>query len=267
MKNIANSVQKQIGLMISIIGFIALSKNIIEIIIIGENILQNLSSLSVMILFLTLIPFVFSVFIENRYLKGLQIVVLLLTGIINIMESYNTVYGPGMFFAAWLLIRHYGFFDNHRKIKYSIFLSSLVILSQISAIIHNQGAIDSGYEILIYTSFIIMFVIIIWHDMVREQSRLKVENKSLRINYTKIRNQIIELEEEQKPYKLKSVKITPAEERVIKILTIYKASNREIAERLNIAESTVKLHLYNIYNKIGVDNRFAIIELCKYNYT
>ncbi|MDY7029042.1 MAG: LuxR C-terminal-related transcriptional regulator [Spirochaetota bacterium] len=39
-----------------------------------------------------------------------------------------------------------------------------------------------------------------------------------------------------------------------------------MAERLNIAESTVKLHLYNIYNKIGVDNRFAIIDLCKYNF-
>ena len=100
-----------------------------------------------------------------------------------------------------------------------------------------------------------------------EQVKLRTENKSLRINYTRIRNQLIELEEEQKPYNLKSVKVTPAEERVIKTLTIYKASNREIAERLNIAESTVKLHLYNIYNKIGVDNRFAIIDLCKYNYS
>ena len=48
---------------------------------------------------------------------------------------------------------------------------------------------------------------------------------------------------------------------------MYKASNREIAERLNIAESTVKLHLYNIYNKLGVDNRFTVIDLCKYNFT
>ena len=49
-------------------------------------------------------------------------------------------------------------------------------------------------------------------------------------------------------------------------LTKYKAGNREIAERLNLAESTVKLHIYNICNKIGVDNRFAIIDLCKYNF-
>jgi len=43
---------------------------------------------------------------------------------------------------------------------------------------------------------------------------------------------------------------------VIKTLTLYKASNREIAERLNFAESTVKLHMYNICNKIGVDKRY-----------
>ncbi|MCK5673715.1 MAG: response regulator transcription factor [Spirochaetales bacterium] len=108
---------------------------------------------------------------------------------------------------------------------------------------------------------------IIWRDMVLIQEKFRVENRSLKINYTRIRDQLIELEGDQKPFNLKIIKITPAEERVIKTLTIYKASNREIAERLNIAESTVKLHLYNIYNKFGVDNRFAIIELCKYNYT
>ncbi len=68
------------------------------------------------------------------------------------------------------------------------------------------------------------------------------------------------------PPPAKEAKISPAETRIIETLAVYKASNREIAERLNLAESTVKLHLYNIYNKIGVDNRFAIIDLCKYNF-
>ena len=102
--------------------------------------------------------------------------------------------------------------------------------------------------------------------MVRQQELLKKENSALKMNYGQLSAQLSELEEKQEPYDLKGVGISPAEERVIRTLTLYKASNREIAERLNIAESTVKLHLYNIYNKIGVDNRFAIIDLCKYNF-
>ena len=267
MKYFADTVQKQIGSMISIIGIVALISNIIDGFLTGQTIFQNFSEISVWLLSICIIPFIVSVFIENRILKIIQISFLLLTGVINIMESFNTVYGPGMFLAAWLVTRHYGFFDKYNKTKNIIFLVFLVSLTQISATIHNEGAINAGIAILIYTSFIVILVIIMWRDIIKEQKNLRVENRSLRINYNRIRDQLIELEEEQKPYNFKAVKITPAEERVIKTLTIYKASNREIAERLNIAEPTVKLHLYNIYNKIGVDNRFAIIDLCKYNYT
>jgi two-component system nitrate/nitrite response regulator NarL len=35
--------------------------------------------------------------------------------------------------------------------------------------------------------------------------------------------------------------------------------NREIGERLGIAEGTVKLHLHTIYTKLGVDSRTALI--------
>ncbi|MCK5201824.1 MAG: response regulator transcription factor [Spirochaetales bacterium] len=184
----------------------------------------------------------------------------------SMMESYDTVYGPGLILAGWLLMRHYGYFDNHKKIKYPLFILLIIVISQISVFYDEQDAIYAGLTMLEYSASIILFIVIIWRDMVLEQVKLRTENKSLRINYTRIRDHLIELEEEQKPYDLKAVKISPAEERVIKTLTIYKASNREIAERLNIAEPTVKLHLYNIYNKIGVDNRFAVIDLCKYNY-
>ncbi len=267
MKIIANTVQKQIGLMITFIGIIAVITNIISNYIDGETIKQILTGhISVWLLFLTIIPFCISIFKESRILKLIQIGFLLFTGVINILDSFDSVYGSGMFFAAWLLTRHYGYFDNYKKTKYILFLIFLAGLTQISAFLHNEGALDAGEGILLYTAFIVIFVIIIWQDIIKEQNKLRVENKSLKINYTKIREQLAEIEEEQKPYNLKAVKISPAEERVIKTLTIYKASNREIAERLNIAESTVKLHLYNIYNKIGVDNRFAIIDLCKYNY-
>ena len=261
------TVQQKIAMMISIIGSLAIIFNINLSLYNGNTIKETFSLLTVWLLILTLIPFFISIFVENKFFKILQVGFIFLTGIINIIDVYDSVYGPGMFFAAWLLARHYGFLERFVKIKILVFFVFLIGLSQVSAIIHNQGVFTAGIGILLYTSFIVILVIIIWGDMVQEQAKLRVENRSLKINYTRIRKQINEIEKQQKPYNLKVLKITPAEERVIKILTIYKASNREIAERLNIAEPTVKLHLYNVYNKIGVDNRFAIIELCKYNYT
>ncbi len=260
------TIQQRIGLLICSIGIFVLIDNIIQSYIIGGSVMFVLTDYTVWLFFFTMLPFLISIFVEHRFIKIIQVGLILFTGVINILNEYNTIYGPGLFFAGWLLSRQYGFLEKYRKIKYFLFLIFLVILSQISAIIHNRGAISAGLEILEYSVFIIIFIMIIWRDMVLTQEKLKVENRSLKINYTRIRDQLIELEEEKKPYNLKAVKVTPAEERVIRTLTIYKASNREIAERLNIAEPTVKLHLYNIYNKIGVDNRFAIIDLCKYNY-
>ena len=266
MSKYIDTVQKRIGLLISVVGTAVIIVNIIDGIKMVDFI-YAISDISVWLLFLTVVPFIISIFIENTFLKFVQIFFILITGIVNIMDSYQEFYGPGMFLIGWLLMRHYGFLDNYRKTKNTAILVLMVGLSQLSAFLNTRDGIYAGLTTLLYTMFLIIMIIIIWRDMILEQTRLKVENRSLRVNYTRIRDQLIELEEEQKPYNFKAVKITPAEERVIKILTIYKASNREIAERLNIAEPTVKLHLYNIYNKIGVDNRFAIIDLCKYNYT
>ena len=266
MQYFLGTVQKQIGVMISIIGLIGVLVYIIDLAMQGETFIEIVTDFSVWLLFASLIPVMISIFIENNIFKYLQIIIIIFTGTMNIFDSYNEVYGPGLFFAAWLLIRHYGFFDKYRNIKYLLFFLYLIVLTQFSAIIHSKGTFDAGSSIVVYTVFIVLFVVIIWRDMVKVQTKLKTENRALKMNYTKIRDQLQTLEEDRVPYNLKAVKISPAEERVIKTLTVYKASNREIAERLNIAESTVKLHLYNIYNKIGVDNRFAIIDLCKYNY-
>jgi DNA-binding NarL/FixJ family response regulator len=35
--------------------------------------------------------------------------------------------------------------------------------------------------------------------------------------------------------------------------------NRGVAERLNVTEGTVKVHLHNIYEKLGVRGRLALI--------
>ena len=45
-----------------------------------------------------------------------------------------------------------------------------------------------------------------------------------------------------------------ARERQIALLVADGLSNKQVAERLAIAEGTVKIHLHNIYRKIGMQN-------------
>ena len=38
-------------------------------------------------------------------------------------------------------------------------------------------------------------------------------------------------------------------------------SNKDVGRRLNLSEGTVKVHLHNIYGKLGVKNRTALAVL------
>lgn len=59
---------------------------------------------------------------------------------------------------------------------------------------------------------------------------------------------------------LKSCRITP---RQIEITSMASAglSNRTIAGKLQLSERTVENHLFNIYNKIGINNRMELITI------
>jgi two-component system, NarL family, nitrate/nitrite response regulator NarL len=54
--------------------------------------------------------------------------------------------------------------------------------------------------------------------------------------------------------------LTPREREMVS-LTMEGLSNKEIARKLGLAEGTVKIHLYNIYQKLGVSNRTALTAL------
>ena len=50
-------------------------------------------------------------------------------------------------------------------------------------------------------------------------------------------------------------------EREIVLALAEALSNKGVARRLNISEGTVKVHLHNIYSKLGVKNRTALAVL------
>jgi DNA-binding CsgD family transcriptional regulator len=267
MRKFLDTVQKQIGILISLVGLAVVVNNIVFRLFVKKlPYLDAITGVNVVSVFVLTLPFLVSIFIESSLLKKLQIGAFALMGTSNLIQSYQEFYGPALFLAAWLLTRHYGYLEKHAFAKNTAFIVVTTALSQVSASINFHEGIYAGLSTLLFTIFLVTLLVILWRDLVRQQKMLSTENESLRMDYSKLADQLRILGEEQKPYDLKAAKISPAEERVIKVLTLYKASNREIAERLKIAESTVKLHMYNICNKIGVDTRFAIIDLCKYNF-
>jgi DNA-binding NarL/FixJ family response regulator len=52
--------------------------------------------------------------------------------------------------------------------------------------------------------------------------------------------------------------LTPRELEIVKMIA-QGLRNKTVADRLSIAEGTVKIHLHNIYQKLGVDGRLALV--------
>jgi len=57
-----------------------------------------------------------------------------------------------------------------------------------------------------------------------------------------------------------SATLTPREIEIVRMVA-QGLRNRTIAERLSISEGTVKVHLHNVYEKLGVDGRLELV-LC-----
>jgi ATP/maltotriose-dependent transcriptional regulator MalT len=45
------------------------------------------------------------------------------------------------------------------------------------------------------------------------------------------------------------------------LLAAAALSNKEIGSKLSLSNGTVKLHLHNVYQKLGISSRLALVEL------
>jgi len=52
--------------------------------------------------------------------------------------------------------------------------------------------------------------------------------------------------------------LTPREIEIVRLVALG-LRNKELAQRLSITEGTVKIHLHNIYDKLGVDGRLELV--------
>ena len=50
-------------------------------------------------------------------------------------------------------------------------------------------------------------------------------------------------------------------ERQIVLMVAEGLSNKDVGRRLNLSEGTVKVHLHNIYTKLGINKRTALVPI------
>ena len=61
-----------------------------------------------------------------------------------------------------------------------------------------------------------------------------------------------------------TVSLTPREREIIRMVS-QGLRNREIGQRLFISEGTVKIHLHNVYDKLGLDGRLELLLYAQEN--
>jgi two-component system, NarL family, nitrate/nitrite response regulator NarL len=54
-------------------------------------------------------------------------------------------------------------------------------------------------------------------------------------------------------------KVLSPREREVAHLVVRGLSNKEVARTLSVREGTVKIHLHNIFQKLGAKNRYGLI--------
>jgi DNA-binding CsgD family transcriptional regulator len=98
---------------------------------------------------------------------------------------------------------------------------------------------------------------------VEELYCMDVKFKSIRDKFHDLIGILLVAKEVKELKQLKSIyRITGREANVIQDV-LSGRTNHEIADDLNITERTVKAHLTNIFNKLGVDNKMQLVMLLK----
>ena len=220
-------------------------------------------------------------FLRLRISKWIQTLLPLIVGTIAVFDTYDSVYGLGMFVVAALIGFKYGLFRYRVRLKIGLLLGYIFISVIISAQMADpQHLFVKGLDAVLYLILVGMLLYVIYSDEITDYvqeskrqaeyiRRLKEQQKrrdaELEGRLSELTREVEEFRSETEPFDLDARGVTPAEKRVIRALIEYGGSNVELSERLELSRSTVKAHLASIYDKLGVDTRWAVADLCRHN--
>ncbi len=265
--------------------------------------LEIIAHPSISLLLILSLFFIGTYFLEMKtnitIFSNAHLLILFISGTYSVFDDYSSFYGLGQIVIAIWLIYTYAYL-NKTSIKIAFTIMVLIyIFTIIQVASARQNTSDlrwEGAEALLFLSFFcgLIFITMVQKEKnqnkihklkVQEQNeihKLKVQKQNeihnskmssllsakatLENKLTRVNRQIDQIIASIEPFDLSYAKLTKAELKVLEVLVIYRASNAEIAERLNKAQTTVKNQIKSILDKIGADDRWQVIEMCRNNF-
>lgn len=222
-------------------------------------------------------------YLSNRDMAAYGHVLLLLGATtLATFKEYDSIYGFIFWICAFLLAKRYRILLNRPGLLFIFFILYYTVIIELSLFLSPRKSWG-----IMHISFLVSFILFIYylfkselkrfsfseqrmqnsiHELIKERTNLKNHIAEKQSELTKLEKQIESIQGEKEPFDLDKIGLTPAELRIVEALVKTRGTNKEISEQLGIKENTVKQHLYKVFNKMGVDERFQIIDLCKYNF-
>ena len=212
---------------------------------------------------------------DRSFLRILQISLAFIMGALSILDAYNSIHGLGMVVISILLTFKYGLLKTNAIPKLGVFMAAVFLLVMVSVTIAGKPhRLMYAVESIIYLIAFLSVSYLIYQDEISSFikkahlaedriARLKIERRELADRLRELDSRIAELTQ---PVDLEQMGITRKERKVLETLIIYRETEQDLAARLGISYYTLKNHFRHIRDKLGVDRREDLIEMCRNNF-
>ncbi len=268
-------VQKRISYIVSALGMLVVFINFFDLVR-RFPVIDALLYPSVGIILAVSIVIFLTSLKDSSFLRYVQLFIFFLVGAIAILDVYNSFHGLGLVILTLIIGFRYGLFEKKPLLKIFLFIGIIFVIVEIAASLQS-GVIrwNTGLDAIMYILVFIGVLYTIYSNEIIYYVKLttEAENKLNRIEMerTRLQNKLDDLDlvyrQLTQPADLDSMGITPREMEVIEALVVYRERDRALAERLGISPYTLKEHMKHIRDKLGVDRRDEIVDMCRNNFS
>lgn len=224
---------------------------------------------NIITLICTLTIFVSSFFKYGRYV---QFISLAFASLASIYDTPDDGVSFAILILTLLLMYKYKFFEKRATIKLSITFVVIILIVLLGSLKNKHiseptDIIVPIMTVLFFIVFLTSLVIIMYDELtiyIKREKKYKKEIKNLNITIAQTQEYLKKIDANFiDPIQ---AGLTKKELILLEALCLYRESNIDLAERLGKSPNTIKVQLTRIMNKIGVETRYQLIDLCRHYF-